>query len=130
MYLPDAATSGDINIGDIIVVTYDKNDYESLNLEIQPLDSELVGPYIVCSEKVNDDFVNGNNSISGVTSGYYPYQVQKLTFPDANIHTVNGISADGKGNVELYLDHIAVNSDGIKLDWEYDDEHLVIKITM
>lgn len=109
-----------VEAGDIIVITYDKDDgpVDNSDSEINELqkyidkygkdangnpiyaiDNSLVGPYIVTIPTYDPELNMDETSDLNV-------QVQKLSFPDASIISVNNKSADEKGNVNLSLANI------------------------
>ena len=97
-----------VESGDIIVVTYGKDDppptYVILNKNPNyNVDNSLVGPYIVTKPTYNTD---GNTQI-GEGGGV---QVQKLSWPDASLITVNG--KHGKnGNVDVVFSDLLRTTD-------------------
>jgi hypothetical protein len=109
-----------VEAGDIIVITYDKDygpvdDSDSEINELQKyidkygkdangnpiyaIDNSLVGPYIVTIPTYDPELNMDETSDLNV-------QVQKLSFPDASIISVNNKYADEKGNVNLSLANI------------------------
>lgn len=88
-----------VESGDIIVVTYYKKEPPPTDVTLiknteYNIDNSLVGPYIVTIPTYDTD---GNTQI-GDGKGV---QVQKLSWPDANLISVNNKTADPNGNVNV-----------------------------